>query len=150
MVASSIAYHNEAAQTGAPMSNANQSFYNTQLSTSVKNGVTSDAGSKSSTSNKSTFQQSYDIGVNIGQIIDPSGGLSLGASGGYTHATIYSSEQYSSFKHDWSNASTVEARTNVLMKTYSEGLSNIDNMNISGTEKAELKAKLLQGFYGAV
>ena len=74
----------------------------------------------------------------------------LGASGGYTHQTIYSSEQYSDFKKDWSNATTVEARTNVLMKLYSEGLSNIDNMNISGTEKAKLKAKLLQGFYGAV
>ena len=160
MVASSIAYHNEAAQTGAPMSNANQSFYettakplqefyNTQLSTSVKNGVASDSGSKSSTTNRSTLEQSYKVGVNIGKIIDPSGGLDIGISGKYTHQTIYSAEQYSSFKHDWSNATTVEARTNVLMKTYSEGLSNIDNMNISGTEKAELKAKLLQGFYGA-
>ncbi len=160
MVASSIAYHKEAAATGAPMPNANQSFYettakplqefyNTQLSTSVKNGVASDSGSKSSTASKSTFEQSYNIGVNIGKIIDPAGGLDIGTSGGYTHATVYSSEQYSSFKHDWSNASTVEARTNVLMKSYSEGLSNIDNMNISGTEKAELKAKLLQGFYGA-
>ncbi len=160
MIAASIAYHNEALATGAPTPNANQSFYettakplqefyNTQLSTSVKNGVASSKGSKSSTTGKKTFQQSYELGVDFGKIIDPDGGLTLGASGGYTHATIYSSEQYSDFKKDWSNATTVEARTNVLMKTYSEGLSNIDNMNISGTEKAELKAKLLQGFYGA-
>ena len=160
MTAATAAFYNLGENTGAPATNISQSFfdktgaglkefYNTNLSTSVKNGTSGGTGSKSSTSNSSTFQQTYGLSMNFGKLIDPAGGLDIKAGGEYTHKNVYTQEQYSDFKKEWSNATTIEMRTSVLMKTYSEGLSNIDHMNVSAPEKAELRAGLLKGFYGA-
>ena len=160
MTAATAAFYNLGRNTGTPATNIGQSFfektgaglkefYNTNLSTSIKNGVSGGTGSKSSTSNSSTFQQTYGLSVNFGKLIDPAGGLDIKAGGEYTHKNVYTQEQYSDFKKEWSNATTTEMRTNILMKTYSEGLSNIDHMNVTTGEKAELRAGLLKGFYGA-